>query len=140
MKCLKIRKSNMHINKINKEYRKLIPFTSNLDNHLEKFEYGIIYTLYSDKFNSIEIGFAENHSVLECILSRKELILLDKKKGKKKRLTLIINTLDELGIKYTDKLNFKYSDILMRHLSTLGWPIGHSLFKHRKIKKHLSYT
>ena len=32
---------------------------------------------------------------------------------------------------------FKYSGSLMKHLSTLGWPVGRSLYKQRKIKKEL---
>ena len=71
-------------------------------------------------------------------LSSKAFILLDMKKGNKKELFLLITTLKELGIKYSDNLYFKYSSSLMRHLSTLGWPIGRSLYKQRKIKKDLS--
>ena len=59
------------------------------------------------------------------------------KKGNKKDLYLLITTLKELGIKYSDNLYFKYSGTLMRHLTILGWPIGKSLHKQRKIKKEL---
>ena len=62
---------------------------------------------------------------------------MDRKKGNKKELLLLIKTLKELGIKYSDNLFFKYSGYLMRHLSTLGWPVGRSLYKQRKIKKEL---
>ena len=96
-----------------------------------------IYTLYSDEFNSLKVGFAENDKVLKKNLSSEKLILLDMKKGNKKDLCLLITTLKELGIKYSDSLYFKYSNSLMRHLSTLGWPIGRSLYKQRKIKKEL---
>ena len=122
------------------EYRKLISSTFNRVDPLDIFEYGIVYTLYSDNLNSIEVGFAKNNAVLENTLSRNKLILLDKKKGKKKELILLIDTLNELGIKSSKKLNFKYSNILMRHLYTLGWPIGRSLFKQRQIKKELLST
>ena len=98
---------------------------------------GIIYTLYSAEFNAIKVGFVENHKVLEKRLSSEELVLLDIKKGRKKDLYLLVTTLKELGIKYSDNLCFKYSSSLMRHLSTLGWPIGRSLYKQRKIKKEL---
>ena len=103
----------------------------------DKFKDGIIYTLYSDEFNSLKVGFAENGKVLEKTLSSKASILLDMKKGNKKDLFLLITTLKELGIKYSDNLFFKYSSTLMRHLSTLGWPVGRSLYKQRKIKKEL---
>ena len=109
----------------------------NVDTSTAKFKDGIIYTLYSDELNSIKVGFAENNRVLKNKLSTETLILLDIKKGNKKDLFLLITTLKELGIKYTDNFYFKYSSSLMRHLSTLGWPVGRSLYKQRKIKKEL---
>ena len=122
--------------KIIKGYKTLISSSINLDTSRDKFNDGIIYTLYSDEFNSIKVGFAENDKVLEKVISSKALILLDVKKGNKKDLFLLLTTLKELGIKYSDNLNFKYSSSLMRHLSTLGWPIGKSLYKQRKLKKN----
>ena len=127
----------MNNRKIIKEYKTLISSKFNVNTSIDKFKDGIIYTLYSDKFNSLKFGFAENHSVLEEKLSSEALILLDRKRGDKKELFLLISTLKELGIKYSDNLYFKYSISLMRHLSTLGWPVGRSLYKQRKIKKEL---
>ena len=126
----------MNNRKIIKGYKTLIS-SFNEDTSKEKFKDGIIYTFYSDEFNSLKVGFAENDKVLEEKLSSEALILLDMKKGKKKDLFLLITTLKELGIKYSDNFYFKYSGSLMRHLSTLGWPIGRSLYKQRKIKKEL---
>ena len=123
----------MNNRKIIKGYKTLISSRFNGD----KSKDGIIYTLYSDAFNSLKVGFAENYKVLEKKISCEELILLDMKKGNKKDLFLLINTLKELGIKYSNNLFFKYSSHLIRHLSTLGWPIGISLYKQRKIKKEL---
>ena len=108
-----------------------------MDTSIDNFKDGIIYTLYSDEFNSLIVGFAENDKALEKKLSSQSLILLDMKKGKKKDLFLLITTLKELDIKYSDNFYFKYSNSLMRHLSTLGWPIGRSLYKQRKIKKEI---
>jgi len=127
----------MNNRKIIKGYKALISSRFNEDYSSDKFKDGIIYTFYSDEFNSLKFGFVENEKVLEKKLSSKELILLDMKKGNKKDLFLLITTLKELGIKYSDNLCFKYSYSLMRHLSTLGWPIGRSLYKQRKIKKEL---
>ena len=127
----------MNKRKIVKGYKTLIPSSINVDNAIDTFKDGIIYTLYSDEFNSLKVGFASNDKVLEKKLSSKALILLDMKKGNKKDLFLLITTLKELGINYSDNLYFKYSSSLMRHLSTLGWPIGRSLYKQRKIKKEL---
>ena len=127
----------MNNRKIIKEYKTLISSRFNGENSKDKFKDGIIYTLYSDKFNSLKVGFAENDKVLENKLSSEALILLDMKKGNKKDLFLLITTLKELGIKYSDNFYFKYSSSLMRHLSILGWPIGRSFFKQRKIKKEL---
>ena len=126
----------MALKKINKEYRKLISSSLNLAPQKSKF--GIVYTLYSDRFNSIEVGFAENDKILKNKILQRNSILLDKKKGKKQDLNLLIKTLNELDINFYSRLNFRYSNILIRHLSTLGWPVGRSLYKQRKIKKELS--
>ena len=127
----------MNNKKIIKGYKTFISSSFNVDSSTDKFKDGIIYTLYSDEFNSLKVGFAENDKVLEKKLSSKAFIILDMKKGNKKELLLLITTLKELGIKYSDNLYFKYSSSLMRHLYTLGWPIGRSLYKQRKIKKEL---
>gem|GEM_PF-1425058 len=138
MKFLKTNKNKMVLKKLNKEYRKFISSSLNLAPQKSKF--GIVYTLYSDRFNSIEVGFAENDKILKNKLVRSDLILLDKKKGKKQDLNLLIKTLNELEINFSSKFNFRYSNILIRHLSTLGWPVGRSLYKHRRIKKELSFA
>ena len=130
----------MNNRKIIKGYKTLISSRLNVDTSIDKFKDGIIYTLYSDRFNSIKVGFAENDKVLEKKLSSEALILLDMKKGKKKDLFLLLTTLKELGIKNSNNFYFKYSRSLMKHLSTLGWPIGRSLYKQRKIKKELVYA
>ena len=130
----------MNNRKIIKGYKTLISSSFNVDNSTDKLKDGIIYTLYSDAFNSLKVGFAENDKVLEKKLSSKALILLDMKKGNKKDLFLLITTLEELGIKNSSNLYFNYSDSLMRHLSTLGWPVGRSLYKQRKIKKELLFA
>ena len=122
----------------NKEYRKLISSSLNLAPQKSKF--GIVYTLYSDRYNSIEVGFAENDKILKNKLLQSDSILLDKKKGKKQDLNLLIKTLNELEISFSSKLNFRYSNILIRHLSTLGWPVGRSIYKQRRIKKELSFA
>ena len=127
----------MNNRKIIKGYKTLITSSFNIDNSTDTYKDGIIYTLYSDEFNSLKVGFAENDKTLEKELSSKALILLDMKKGRKKDLFLLITTLKELGIKYSDNFYFKYSGSLMKHLSTLGWPVGRSLYKQRKIKKEL---
>ena len=127
----------MNKRKIVKGYKTLISSSFNVDTSKDKFKDGIIYTLYSDKFNSLKFGFAKNDIALEKKLSEEALILLDMKKGNRRDLFLLVITLKELGIKYTDNLYFKYSSSLMRHLYTLGWPVGDSLYKQRKIKKEL---
>ena len=128
----------MVLKKLNKEYRKFISSSLNLAPQKSKF--GILYTLYSDRFNLIEVGFAENDKILKNKLLHSDLILLDKKKGKKQDLNLLIKTLNELEISFSSKLNYRYSNILIRHLSTLGWPVGRSLYKQRTIKKELSFV
>ena len=130
----------MGLKKLNKEYHKFISSSLNLNFVFKNSEFGIIYTLYSDKSNSIEVGFAKNNNTIEKKLINSDQILLDKKRGKEKDLKLLIKTLNEFGHNQSNKLNFKYTNILMRHLSTLGWPVGRSLYKQRKIKKELSYA
>ena len=128
----------MALKKINKEYRKFI--SPSLILAPQKSKFGIVYTLYSDRLNSIEVGFAENDNVLKKKVLQSDSILLDKKRGKEQDLNLLIKTLNELDINFSSKLNFRYSNILIRHLSTLGWPVGRSLHKERKIKKELSFA
>ena len=130
----------MEFKQINKKYRTLTQSSLFLNLSPQKSKSGIIYSLYSDKSNSIEIGFAQNNKILQNRFLEKGSILLDKKRGKKEDLDLLIKTLNELDIKISNKLNFKYSNILIRHLSTLGWPVGRSLYKQRRIKKELSYA
>ena len=67
-------------------------------------------------------------------------ILLDKKKGSLKELSTLKRTLEELGLLILNNRYYKYSDLLMRHLHTLGWPIGRSLYKQRVIKKKILYA
>ena len=127
----------MNNRKVKKGFKTLISSRFNVNTSIDKFKDGIIYTLYSDEFNSLKVGFVEYEKVLDK-LSSEALILLDMKKGNKKDLFLLITTLKELGIKYSDNLYFNYSCFLMRHLSILGWPVGRSLYKQRKIKKELT--
>ena len=58
----------MNKRKIIKGYKTLTSSSFNVDNSKDKFKDGIIYTLYSDKFDSLKVGFAENEG------SRKKII------------------------------------------------------------------
>ena len=127
----------MNNRKIIKGYKTLLSSRFSVDSALDKFKDGIIYTLYSDEFNLLKVGFVENENILKSKLSSEKLILLECKKGNKENLFLLLNTLKDLGFNYSDNLYFKYSSSLIRHLYTLGWPIGRSLYKRRKIKKEL---
>ena len=60
--------------KIIKGYKTLISSSFNIDSSTDKFKDGIIYTLYSDGFNSLKVGFAEYDKVLEKKLSSKAFI------------------------------------------------------------------
>ena len=74
----------MNNRKIIKGYKTLISSRFNLVASIDKFKDGIIYTLYSDKFDSLKVGFAENDKLLEKKLSSEPLILLEREKAKKK--------------------------------------------------------
>ena len=101
---------------------------------------GFIYTLYSDNSNLIEVGFTQSNVILENKLMNEKFILLDKKKGSLKELRTLKRTLKELGLLIFNNKFYKYSELLMKHLHTLGWPIGRSLYKHRVIKKKILYA
>ena len=101
---------------------------------------GFIYTLYSDNSNLIEVGFTQSNKILENILMDEKFILIDKKKGSLKELRILKKTLEELGLLILNNKYYKYSELLIRHLHTLGWPIGRSLYKHRIIKKKILYA
>ena len=101
---------------------------------------GFIYTLYSDNSNLIEVGFTQNNKILENKLINEKLILLDKKKGSLKELIILKRTLEELGVLILNNKYYKYSELLIRHLHILGWPIGRSLYKQRVIKKKILYA
>ena len=101
---------------------------------------GFIYTLYSDNSNLIEVGFTKSNKILENKLMNKKFILLDKKKGSLKELRTLKRTLEELGLLILNNKYYKYSELLIRHLHTLGWPVGRSLYKQRVIKKKILYA
>ncbi len=102
-----------------------------------KIKDGFIYTLYSDNSNLIEVGFIQNYKILENKLMQEKFILLDKRKGSLKELRTLKKTLEELGLLILNNKYYKYTDLLIRHLHTLGWPIGRSLYKQRVIKKKI---
>ena len=101
---------------------------------------GFIYTLYSDNSNLIEVGFTQSNKILENKLMNEKFILLDKKKGSLNELRILKSTLKELGLLIVNNKNYKYTELLIRHLHTLGWPVGRSLYKQRVIKKKIQYA
>ena len=105
----------------------------------QKFRHGILYTLYSDKLNLVEIGFAENRNILNNKLVEEKFILLDQKSGSIVELNILIETLKQFGISLLNNKHFKYKHAYLRHLNTLGWPIGKSLYKQKLIKKKLLF-
>ena len=98
---------------------------------------GIVYTLYSDRLNLVEIGFAENKNILNNKLIQEKFILLDQKRGSLMELNILIETLKQLGVSLLNNKYFKYKNSYLRHLNTLGWPIGNSLYKQRIIRKKI---
>ena len=104
------------------------------------FKNGFIYTLYSDSSNLIEVGFTQSNKKLENKLIDEKFILLDKKKGSLEELRILKRTLGELGLLIFNNKYYKYTELLLRHLHTLGWPVGKSLYKQRFIKKKVYYA
>tara|TARA_B100000212_G_scaffold305562_1_gene253645 strand:- start:36 stop:440 length:405 start_codon:yes stop_codon:yes gene_type:complete len=101
---------------------------------------GFIYTLYSDNSNLIEVGFTNSNKKLENKLINEKFILLDKKKGSLRELRTLKRTLEELGLFILNNKYYKYTELLIRHLHTLGWPVGRSIYKQRVIKKKIHYA
>jgi len=100
---------------------------------------GIVYTLYSDRLNLVEIGFAENKYILNNKLIKENFILVDQKRGSLMELNILIKTLKELGVSLLNNKYFKYKNLYLRHLNTLGWPIGKSLHKQKIIRKKIIF-
>ena len=115
-------------------YKKLFEYNFSKQ---KKSANGIVYTLYSDRLNLVEIGFAENTNILNNKLIQEKFILLDKKNGSLMELNILIETLKQLGISLLNNRYFKYKDSYLRHLNTLGWPIGKSLHKQKIVRKKL---
>ena len=127
----------------NKNTFTIIKFLSDIKHYLnikETYQSGIIYTLYSDKFNLIEVGFASNIEKLENKLIGNEFILLDKKEGKISHLNLLKKTLEKLGSNNFYKNFYQFNNTIIRHLDFLGWPIGKSIYKRRRIRKRIACT
>ena len=98
---------------------------------------GIVYTLYSDRLNLVEIGFAENKNILNNKLIQEHFILLDQKRGSLIELNILKETLKQLGVSLLNNKHFKYKNSYLRYLNTLGWPIGKSLYKQKLIRKKM---
>ena len=129
------------INKlIKKEFKFLTKhfFEDEISRH-KKIRHGILYTLYSDRQNLVEIGFAENKNILNKKLIKEKFILLDQKSGSLMELNILIETLKELGVSLLKNRYFKYKNSYLRHLNTLGWPIGKSLHKQKLVRKKLFF-
>ena len=127
---------------INKLIKKELKFLTKklFDYHISKPKNsvdGIVYTLYSDRLNLVEIGFAENKNILHNKLIEETFILLDKKSGSLMELNILIKTLKQLGVSLLNNKYFKYKNSYLRHLNTLGWPIGKSLYKQKLIRKKI---
>ena len=105
----------------------------------KKTNNGIVYTLYSDRLNLLEIGFAENKNILNKKLIHEKFILLDQKSGSQMELIVLIETLKQLGVLLLNNKYFKYKNSYLRHLNTLGWPIGKSLYKQKLVRKKLLF-
>ena len=105
----------------------------------KKSNNGIVYTLYSDRLNLVEIGFAENNNILDDKLIQEKFILLDKKNGSLIELNILIETLKQMGVSLLNNKYFKYKNSYLRHLNTLGWPVGKSLHKQKLVRKKLLF-
>ena len=127
---------------LDKKYKNFNYFSLSVKSIFERnnLKDGFIYTLYSENSSLIEVGFTQSNKMLENKLMHEKFILLDKKKGSLRELRTLKRTLEELGLLIFNNKFYKYSELLMKHLHTLGWPVGRSLYKHRVIKKKILYA
>ena len=118
-------------------YKKFFEYDISKDT---KSNNGIVYTLYSDRLNLVEIGFVENKNILNDKLIQEKFILLDKKNGSLMELNILIEALKQLGVSLLNNKCFIYKDSYLRHLNTLGWPVGNSLYKQKIVRKKLLFN
>tara|TARA_Y100000589_G_C27183655_1_gene641813 strand:+ start:2853 stop:3272 length:420 start_codon:yes stop_codon:yes gene_type:complete len=119
-------------------YSKL--FRNNINPFYAKNKKGIIFTLYSSKFNLIEIGFVETQNMLKDKLFKEKFVLVDHRQGTLRELNLLKETLKNIGVIFIDDRFFKYKTSIFRHLIRLGWPIGKSFYKQKVVRKKLYLT
>ncbi len=81
----------MNNRKIIKGYKTLTSSRFDVDTSIDKFKDGIIYTLYSDEFNSLEVGFVENDKVLKKKIIKYCIDIIGYEKRKKERSLFINN-------------------------------------------------
>ena len=93
---------------------------------------GYLYTLYSIGDQKIRLGFYDLCSEPNIIDNESNWIMIGRRTGSKREEKLIKYSLIELGFSEKNS-NYVYSKKLVRHLLTLGWPIG-DLFRKRVYK------
>tara|TARA_Y100001968_G_C19307300_1_gene692295 strand:- start:131 stop:523 length:393 start_codon:yes stop_codon:yes gene_type:complete len=93
-------------------------------NH-SKLPKGFIYTFLCRVKMEVKIGHTFNMCLMKENMEDKGSILIGKRNGNLNEFSVLQSTLYELG--HEEKMlegYYNYSNILIRHLNLLGWPIG----------------
>ena len=102
-----------------------------------EFSDGVIYTCYRKYDKKILIGYINSMRVLKELEMENGYSIIDKRWGSSNEPLILKKVLKEMGFNYQSiDGSYNYSESLLKHLSTLGWPIG-NLYKLNKIKKSL---
>tara|TARA_B100000029_G_scaffold124106_1_gene117584 strand:- start:312 stop:698 length:387 start_codon:yes stop_codon:yes gene_type:complete len=88
------------------------------------YKSGCVYTLYKKNTRELRIGFLRRSNELESLTKNSDWIIVGSRYGSSREERLIRETLEELGCftKYPSN-NYDCSTRLIKHLTTLGWPI-----------------
>lgn len=95
---------------------------SKSNSNKKKIFNGYLYALYNKEDNSIEIRYSESIQNLKNKYLNNKFSIKNIKRGKKKEIRYLIETLSEIGHvinKYTNKIKFTRS--LVEDLTGLGW-------------------
>tara|TARA_Y100001968_G_C19230776_1_gene654348 strand:- start:70 stop:462 length:393 start_codon:yes stop_codon:yes gene_type:complete len=95
---------------------------SKSNSNKKKIFNGYLYALYNKEDNSIEIRYSESIQNLKNKYLNNKFSIKNIKRGKKKEIRYLFETLSEIGHvinKYTNKIKFTRS--LVEDLTGLGW-------------------
>ena len=98
---------------------------------------GFIYTCYRKYDRKIFIGYIKSLEILQELEIKNSYSIIDKRLGSYRESLILKKSRREIGpYKQSIDGSYNYSESLVKHLNTLGWPVG-NLYKLNKINKYL---